>query len=265
MRKFAVLLVCIVTILGLCFSVSATTGISSMTSSATVSSDGSCQVNTTVTIHLDSPVDKLTFPIPEEASAIALNGSRVLAQVSNNVRTIDLSRTVGQMAGDFTFAISYRLPDLVSASSDGILQLILPVLSGFSYPVQKLELTVLMPGPLDTKPSFTSGYHQSNIERDLSFTVDGSTIIARSQKSMKDHETLSMVMTVSGEMFPQSVIYTPNLTSSNTAAIVCAALAFLYWLIFLRCLVPFGQKRSIPPAGFPRVRWVLCCTCRVRI
>jgi uncharacterized protein (TIGR00730 family) len=56
------------------------------------------------------------------------------------------------------------------------LELQLPILAGFAYPVQALEFTVTMPGPISVKPAFSSGYHQANIEKDLYCTVSGATI-----------------------------------------------------------------------------------------
>lgn len=250
MRRVSVLLFALTILICLCVVANAETSITSIVSQATVSTDGSCQVNTTATVHLDQPMEELAFPVPEDATAVTLNGTRVLTKTADGLRAIDLSRILGGMAGDFTFSINYRLPDLVSPNDDGILQLNMPLLSGFSYPVKAFELTVAMPGPIDTKPRFISGYHQTNIEKDLAFNVDSSTIICRSQKAMKDHETLAMSLTVSDEMFPQSVILAPDLKVSNVICIVFAVLTGLYWLFFLRCLVPFGQKRTTPPDGF---------------
>ena len=41
---------------------------------ATVTADGDCMVNTTVRLHLDSPVENLAFPVPLTASDVTLNG-----------------------------------------------------------------------------------------------------------------------------------------------------------------------------------------------
>ncbi len=250
MRRLIVLALCVATILILCVSAGAVTGISSMTSQITVSSDSSCQVTSTVTIHLDSPMEEIVFPVPRDAAAVTLNGSRVLTHAKGEVKNIDLSKILKGMAGDFTFVVGYRLTDLVSTNEAELLQLTLPLLSGFAYPVQHMEVSVSMPGSIYTQPGFTSGYHQANIEKDLSFHVDGFTILCRAQSTLKDHETLAMTLIVSEEMFPQSIIQSPDLNISNTAAIVCVVLAGFYWIVFLRFLLPLPQKRTVPPEGF---------------
>lgn len=250
MRRIAVFLLCIVTIFCLCISASATTGISSIITHATVSSDGTAHVTSTVTVHLEQPLEKLSFPVPADASAVSLNGSRVATHGGAGSRAIDLSNTLGGIAGDFTFTVSYQLSGLVTQDEDQRLQLELPLLSGFSYPVQAMEANISMPGPVTAMPAFTSGYHQANIEKDLSFTVDGATIICRSQKALKDHETLAMKLSVDSQMFPQSVVYAPSLETTNLIAAVCAVLSILYWLLTLRCLVPLGRKRAVPVEGY---------------
>lgn len=250
MRRIALLLLCLAAVLCLCVSASAATGISSIITHATVSTDGTCQVTSNVTIHLDSPTDNLSFPVPKDASGVSLNGSRVLTKSHNDVRQVDLSKVLGSMAGDFAFTVSYRLPNLIQTNENGLLQLSLPLLSGFAYPVQAMEANISMPGAIEQLPSFTSGYHQANIEKDLSFTVDGATITCRSQTALKDHETLTMLLTVSEEMFPQTIMIAPDLETTNIIAAVCAGLALLYWLLTLRCLVPLAQKRAVPPEGF---------------
>lgn len=250
MRRLAILILCIATVLCLCISVSATTGISSIVTHATVSANGSAHVTSTVTIHLDQPLEKLSFPVPQDATAVSVNGTRVTTHGGSSVRTIDLSNTLSGLAGDFTFTISYQLAGLVTQNDDGLLLLQLPLLSGFAYPVQAMEANVSMPGPVTAKPAFTSGYHQANIEKDLSFTVDGATITCRAQKALKDHETLSMSIIVDSQMFPQSVVYAPKLETTNLIASICAGLALAYWLLTLRCLVPLGRKRAVPVEGY---------------
>ena len=62
---------------------------------ATVSSDGTCQVTTTVLLHLEQPMPGLTFPVPLEAESITLNGSRVRGIRTDNARQVDLGGIAG--------------------------------------------------------------------------------------------------------------------------------------------------------------------------
>lgn len=213
---------------------------------ATVTQDGSCQVNMTVRIHLDQVEDDLVFPVPGKATNITLNGHRVRTQSKNDSRLIDLSDALGDLVGDMTVTVSYSLTDVIHTDETGQLQLQLPLLSGFAYPVEALEFSVTLPGTVDAKPAFSSGYHQADIEKDLSFSVSGATVSGSSQKEMKDHETLVMTLTVPEELFPQTRVVLPDLQVLNIAMGVCAGLALLYWLIFLRC-APFRRIHCPTP------------------
>ena len=77
------------------------------------------------------------------------------------------------------------------------------------------------------KPAFSSGYHQANIEKDLYFTTSGATITAVSQAELKDHETLTMTLLVTEEMFPQKRIVAPEVETAVTLTAVFLVLALL--------------------------------------
>lgn len=248
MRRFFAFILVFVLISTVAVGVSAVSA-PSVGTYATLSPDETCQVNMTVQLHLDQVVSDLKFPVPVDASNITLNGHRVRTQVKNKSRLIDLSHTLGNLVGDITVTVSYSLSDLIHATETEQLQLQLPLLSGFAYPVQALEFSVTLPGPVDAKPAFSSGYHQADIEKDLAYTVSGATISGTSQKEMKDHETLVMTLIVPEEMFPQTKIVLPDLQALNVAMGICAGLALLYWLIFLRCAPFFRCHCPTPPDG----------------
>ena len=250
MRRLSVLLITLFSILALCIWAGAVTQTSQMNVHTAVSADGSCQVAVSATVHLDESKDSLLFPLPDDADRISLNGSWTRTRNVNGMRCIDLSRAMGGFAGDFSFTVNYNLPNRVVKNDVELLELRLPIMSGFSYPTQTLEFTVTLPGNITTKPGFTSGYHQANIEQDLSYTIDGAVITGRSQKTLKDHETLEMILPVTEEMFPQTTVIAPNLEEVNIATMVIAALAALYWIIFLRCFPWLGRSQSSPPEGY---------------
>lgn len=216
---------------------------------ATVTQDESCQVNMTVCIHLDQVIPDLKFPVPGDATHITLNGRRVRTQLKNGSRLIDLSHALGNLVGDITVTVSYALSDVIHTNETQQLQLQLPLLSGFAYPVQELAFSVTLPGEVEAKPAFSSGYHQADIEKDLNFSVSGATVSGSSQKEMKDHETLVMTLLVSEEMFPQTRVILPDLQALKIAMGICAGLAVLYWLIFLRGLPYRRLHCHTPPEG----------------
>lgn len=233
------------------------TGISGF---ATVASDGSCQISLTATIHVENTGEKLTFPVPAEASNVTLNGSRARAPKQGQVRQVDLSGITGTMTGDFSINISYTLQDVIRYTDLDTLELQLPLLSGFGYPTQKMDFSVSLPGVPEGRPSFSSGYHQSDIEKDMTYTITGNTISGNFSKALKDHETLTMTLPVTDTMFPQSVLKVQNTDAMSLAMWVCAGLALVYWLLFLRNIPPLWQRSTEPPEGFSagEVGCILC-------
>lgn len=250
MRKIGILLLAVILVVCCALTVSANNRLSSAQVTASVFADGSCQVNMTMTIRIDQQIDKLFFPIPENATAVSLNGSRVAAGRQNGVRQVNLTRLLRKLTGELSFSIQYTLPDVIHTDENDIQQLQLPLLSGFQYPIESLQFTVTMPGEVGAKPAFTSGYHKSSIEADMDFSVEGMTITGVTLKPLKDHETLVMTLPVSDEMFPRALVVVSDTSALVVAMEICAALAVVYWLLFLRYIPMRRQMATEPPEGY---------------
>lgn len=248
MRRWGVILAALLVMTMLFTCVTAASGASEMTVHATVSRDGSAQITLTAKLHLDQQGD-LEFPVPGDATNITLNGDRVSTKKSGDLRYIDLSKELRIVAGDVSISVTYGLPDVIHQREGG-LTMELPLLSGFAYPTEDLRFTVTLPGEIDTLPSFSSGYHQASIEKDLTYTISGASITGASLTELKDHETLAMTLVVSESMFPQTLADTQDYSFALIGMAVCGVLGLLYWLIALRCW-PFRRDRSVqPPHGF---------------
>lgn len=215
----------------------------------TLSSDGGCQVSMTVTLDIRSAGEDLSFPVPKDASNVTLNGSWVRAGLDGDVRRISLKRIVGNMTGTMTVNINYTLRDVIETAESGNLEMRLPLLAGFDYPVQAMEFSVTFPGEISTLPAFQSGYHQASIEKDITYEVSGAAITGKCIKALKDHETLVMTLVVSEEMFPRTIINVQSYDAVVIAMGICAAVALLYWLIALRGIFPLPQRSNLPPEG----------------
>ena len=250
MRKILFWLTLICVLCASVVTVGAATAAKSVSSFATVSNDGTAQITLTANIHLDQVDENLYFTLPGDASNVTVNGARAKTHMENGMRRVDLSGVIGKAVGDFTLNFTYNLPNLVSTNELDQLELQLPLLSGFAYPVQALEISVTLPGPVTAKPAFSSGYHQANIEKDLYCTTSGATIQAVSQVELKDHETLSMSLLVTEDMFPQKRLVAPDLDFVTTLTWVFTLAALAYWLIFLRNLPTWPTARSTPPEGY---------------
>jgi len=259
MTRFLALLCCLLLVLGLCVGVSAadTTRAYSINIIATVSGNGSCDVTNTVTLHVASPQETFIYPIPLSASSVALNGSPIFTEKTEQARLVDLSKTLGGMAGDFSFTVTYSIPSVVTPfipEDEEIvtnqLQVELPMLAGFAYPIDQLQFSINLPGNVTRNPSFISGYHQANIEKDLLYSRSANNIAGRSGSALKDHETLTMYLVTNADMFPQTRAELPDADSVKTLTIVFALLALLFWLLVLRNFLPIQDFPPVCPEGF---------------
>ena len=251
MRRVVLAVLALALCMTLAVSAMAATGISSMESHATVAADGSCQVSMSVTIRMEQAVDKLYFPVPLAATGVTLNGSRVTAGKSGDARNINISRLVRGVVGDVTFHVHYSLHNVVHTTEEGTLQMQIPMLSGFAYPVEALRFSVTLPGQVDALPAYVSGYHQARIEEHLQSSVDGAVINGYSLQAMKDHETLTMTMQVTEELFPQTIAQAEDYHVVNVAMAICSALALLYWLVGMWNLpVLFAPVNPELPHGY---------------
>lgn len=250
MRRIFALVLAAALVLLLAVGASAATGASKIQSFANISGDGSCQVTMVVALHLEETVPDLRFPVPGNARNVTLNGSNVSTRREGEAQTLDLSKTLGGVTGDFTVNISYTLSNCISRDDRGNLELTVPLLSGFLYPVELLEFSVTLPGEAAGKPAFSSGYWQASIESDLTYEVSGVTVTGSTIKQLKDRETLIMTLPVTEELFPQAPAEIRlDVALDDTAMLVCGILALVYWLVFLRCLPPRRARRATPPEG----------------
>lgn len=247
-RKILILAVCICVLLGICSAAEAAS-VDRVQNITEISSDGTCRVSVVATISVDQQ-KPLRFPVPAEAYNVTLNGSRVRTHTQGKQQFVELDSVIAGVPATFTVTVGYSLSGTVSVNEDNIRQLQLPLLSGFAYGVEELEFTVQLPGVIETLPSFSSGYHQANIEKDLSYSVEGHFIYGNSLKALKDHETLTMTLVVDEQMFPHYRTEVVSTDVDDIAMIVGAVLAVLYWLLFLRNRPSFGAYAVQPPEGF---------------
>lgn len=249
LARLSALGICLTLVLATALSVSASS-ISKLTSHTAVERGGSCQVTLTATVQVDKAGQGLTFPVPGDATAVTVNGSRVHTTKSGDTRWIDLDRILGKMTGEFSLAITYGLPDVIHQTEDGVLQMRIPLLAGFAYPIEAMEFSVTLPGEVDTLPGFESGYYKANIERDIQYEVNGATISGTFTAPLKDRETLDMKLVVSPEMFPQTLADVQDFTFGIVGMAVCAGLALLYWLVALRFLPWRRAHNTLPVEGY---------------
>ena len=249
MRRITLIFLSLILIAWLCMPVWAANYASGIQMTANVNGDESCQVTIVATFHIEENDGDLYFPVPLEASAVSLNGTRVSTSRTRQARRINLSKVIKNMTGEFTVTVSYYLPDVIETGAAGTPQLQIPLLSGYEDTISQLDFTVTMPGQIPGKPAFTSGYHNAGIEEYLSCTVSGNTVKGTSLSTLKDHETLTMTLDADPEVFTVTPLEIAESSVDDIGMIVCGVLAVLYWLIFLRAMPRIPRRYAAAPEG----------------
>ena len=246
MKKLMLLLLVAVLCVGLCPKAFAQSGIQTLDSRYTVSAKGSCSVDLTVTLLLEESAQPV-FPIPAEATEISLNGQRGSVSTQGEYKLLSLSSVTGGNAGSFTFHIHYALPGIVDPGEEGMV-LTLPLLCGFAYPVEALSFAVTLPGKTEQEPVFNSSYYQELIAAQLDVTVKDNTLSGRTC-SLKDHETLTMILPVTEAMFPQAAVTARVMGVMDLAVLAVAILAVLYFVLTMRPRRMHMDPRTTAPDG----------------
>lgn len=221
---------------------------------ASVNEDGLADVTMTVRLRMEAAVESLYFPLPAEATDIRLNDGGVNSVKGANSIQVKLDKEYVGYVGDSVLTFKYKIPNVVRNVQDPQtgkykLTLELPLLSGFEYPVQGVSITVMLPDLIEGRPVFQSTYHQDNIDKILNVSVSNNMITGLITQQLKDHETLSMTLLVTGEMFDGVSTYVREGTPEAIPMAVCAGLALVYWLVFLRGGPLTRERRNSPPEG----------------
>ena len=248
MKRFFLMLAVFFCCVALTIPVSARSAAEQIRSEATVTADGDCTVTLTATFSLDEAVEDPIFPIPANASDVTLNGGKASGKESGQAQLISLKNVTGGMAGKHSITIRYTLSAVVTTTEENGLILTLPLLSGLAYPVDSMEFSVTLPGPVPATPDFTSSYYQEHIQSLLDISVNGSTVRGTA-KELKDHESLTMTLPVDETLFPQTAVTARVLGMMDIAILAAVVLALIYYFAAL-CPKPTRRVlRTTAPDG----------------
>ena len=223
---------------------------------STVNIDGDCMVSVQMNLHLDTTDGDLYYPLPAKATNITLNGSSPAVTRSGSSNMVSLNRITGGQAGDYVISLSYTLPKIVTVavSDKGIvdkktLNLSMEILSGFSYPISEMTYTVTLPDAFPQTPDFFSTYRQNGLASELNLLINGNMLTGSTKSGFNDHESVTMTMTVSPDMFPGVSTYQRTGNPELIPMGILAGVALLYWLIFLRTFPARREECTMPPEG----------------
>lgn len=243
MRKLICLFLCI---LMLAVPAMAFDGITSAQSQTIVETDGTCQVSITVVLQLSTSNANLSFPLPENASDIAVNLSHAKITRSGGHRNVDLSN-LG--AGSHTLTFRYTLDDAITADEKGNMTLTIPLTCGFALPIEGLEFSVELPAEPERRPTFSSTYYLETAESIIDCRINGNTITGVIDQRLQDRESLTMTLPVTKDMFPHVSIGRWAMDTVDTIMLAVFLLVLGFWLITMRCLPPRRCRRALPTPG----------------
>lgn len=218
-------------------------------SDSVVDADGSCRVTVSATLVYPEQVTSPVFPVPSGAENVTVNGDPATVYTAAGSRMVSLKDITGGGAGTYTLTIAYHLPAVVSATEEGTLLLSLQLLSGFPYPIDALEATIVLPGDVTGQPVLTGGYYHQTASELVDVSVSGDTVAITSILPLKDHETLTMELPVEETMFPQTVRTARVLGVMDIVIFLSVLLAVGYYLLTMRPELPRRVSRAAAPDG----------------
>lgn len=204
----------------------------SLSSSAEVAANGSCQMAVQLELVLDKPVQKLVIPLGAGAENASVNGNPVKIRKVDGMPAVVLEQEPG-FTGAQSMTVRYTLRDCVGPKTEWNLQLpILP--EGLDYPIEKLTFQVTLPGAFSQTPVFSSGYYGEDIDNYMTVSVTENVISGSVDVALRDRETLTMTMHTDPELFPRWGETGATLRFDRLAMALCALAALLYWVLRLR-------------------------------
>ena len=255
-RILIVLVLCMM----LTMAASAASRVTDLQSTTTVESDGTCRVTVSVALQLEEVPEKLTFPLPIQAKDVTLNGSIVRTSSSDGRRNVNLTSLI-HGAGLYTFTVQYHLPDSVAQVGSELI-LSVDLLSGFAYPVEKMNFSVMLPGAVSQEPRFTSSYLQQSVSGIMTWSMENGVLTGSVHQRLQDRETLTMKLPVKESMFPQSFAKQMSLDYMVVGMWLCLLIGVLYWFFTMRCPPARRVRRTQPPVGLTAGEMGTCLTDR---
>ena len=256
MRKLLIVLFCLFSLTMTAFAAGSVT---EMESNTVIETDGTCQVTIQMQIRIEPGEVIPSFPIPQAAKDVSINGRSIRTKLQGNYRLVELSEVIAG-AGIHTVTIRYSLPDAISLDKKGVPYLQLDLLCGFVYPVEKLTFTVTLPGAPEHNPDFFSTYYQETADSLLIVKIEGNVIHGVTNQPLKDRESLTVTLEVSEELFPQSVAKRWKMGVDDILMLAVSGLGLLYWLLTMGSLPPKHSRRTTAPEGLNAGELGCCLT-----
>lgn len=220
-------------------------GISDWQLDAAVATNGEVMMKVTCIITLDTPVQRLVFPLGDGAGDLTINGIQRRVQRVDGVPSAVLESDAG-FSGTLQFDLTYTLRGCLKPEQDWAL--VLPILaSGLAYSVEHIGFRITLPETTDELPVFSSAYRVEDVDNYITYSTEGTTITGAVNTLMRDHEQLLITLPTAPEVFPRTGVSGLNATWMTAVAVAFFGLAVLYWFFCLR----WKPVRAVPQLQAP--------------
>ena len=213
----------------------------------TVDNSGRAYIQGTLTLNIVGSLQEIAVGFPKEAKSPKIEGYKTSSANQNSLKVLTVESDSG-FTGVQTFQISYSLSKLVSAGEASQV-FTLPLLSPQEYPIAALSFSVTFPETFESTPNFESGYYKEVIEDLMTVSTSGGVVTGVTTTALKDHETLTMTLTVPEGYFRGNFGDSALPVVMTVLAAILAVLALLYWWRLLKNKTLRVTARSLPPDG----------------
>ena len=249
MKKPLIVLLLLIFVLSLSVPTVAAVSTAQLQSQTVFQTNGSCVVTLSLRLQLDGATDSLEFLLPAAARDITVNGKRAETRAEDDLVYVVLPVSGTDMQ-DLT--LCYQMTDSVE-KEEGQSRLVLPLLSGFYYPVERMTFSVTLPSSVEGQPILESGYYQQNIGNLLTFSFDGTNLTGQTLVPLKDRETLTLMLPLPDGYFRSNPW---NFTMPDAWDLVMLLLIILAVAYYLLTLLP---KFSRSPRCFSAPELLIIC------
>lgn len=207
--------------------------------------DSACAVTWELTITFSEGVTEFDLPLPSNARDVSVRGMSYSVHRGSEALLVTLEPS-GQ-AGQHTLSIEYLLPETTAGTRTGqrcTLRLLAP---GRACPITAFSAEIVFPREFDAEPEFTSGYYGELIEEYMSRSVEGGVIRLRSMEELRDHETLTLALSLPTGYF--DLRFLPGRTATVDTILFWMLLlgAAGYWFLRLRNHFFLPRAQAMPP------------------
>lgn len=242
MKGLRMVLVLLAIFAVLCQPVAAASSAQSVQTSATAAKDGKVYLTMQLQLQLEQAT-KISLPLPVGAQNVRLNGKLKTPTLQGQRLMLNLPEL---SAGVQTVQISYELDDAIVQEKGG-LTLSVPLLNGFSLPIDAFSFSLTLPAALSGQPKLVSNWGEGTTAK-ISISNNG-TVISGSGQGLLDSTELKLQCQVHAEMFPEYSSQQPLMNRWQALMVLLAVAALGYYLLALLPSIPRRMHVFGPPEG----------------